>query len=320
MISNTLRHALALPMLSLALACQGATQSDTTDTDALGHSEAALDGCAAPALGEGSLCQLADGNVKFQVTLPSGQQFVEVFARQNGSQNLASNIVANASVHGDGSTTYALVRGGYADGDSIEYRFYSYLAGGAARFTPGPAQDVWLSGSYGEPSVLELPVTKDASLIYSSLGTGPSATRNFGAASTVDVAGYHHDSRGLFGYSLQGLDSTVTVTKAELVMPAMWAPGGNLGKFSLAVVDDSASWQELTVTWMTTPAATYAGEYTVDVSRENRLDVTALVHAALADGDSEISFLLEDIQNNLFIDAKEKAGGAPTYLAIEYAL
>ena len=135
----------------------------------------------------------------------------------------------------------------------------------------------------------------------------------------MDVAGYHHDSRGLFGYDLSLLDDTRPVHKAELVIPTMWAASGSVGSFTLSKVNDSKAWQESTVTWLTTPAATAFADFTVDTTRENRLDVTALVNGALAGGETEISFLLLDLQNNMFIDAKEKAGGRPTYLSVEYA-
>src|SRR5690606_32514050 len=115
---------------------------------------------------------------------------------------------------------------GYSAGDHVEYRFYSYLPNAAGVFTPGPQEQVWLSYG-GGASAIELDVTKDASLIYSSYALGIVANQNFGSAATVDVAGYHHDSRGLFGYDIEGLSGDIVVTKAELVIPHMTAPGGS---------------------------------------------------------------------------------------------
>src|SRR5262249_23672756 len=70
---------------------------------------------------------LGQGTVEFDVVLPSGQAYVEVFVRQNGIQNIASNIVHDVVDHGDGTSTYRHVAHGYCAGDLIEYRFYSYL-------------------------------------------------------------------------------------------------------------------------------------------------------------------------------------------------
>ncbi len=318
-LTMTLFRKLALASALPALvACQAADVADD-DAEMLAGSSSALVVCPEPALNRTALCDLGDGQLRFLVTLPSNQKYVEVFARQNGIQNVAVDITKTAHVQFDGTTTYSFSRTGYRDGDHVEYRFYSYLPNSPGVFTPGPQEQVWVGYDYRAVKTLELDVTKDASLIYASLGTGPSADRNFGSASTVDVAGYHHDSRGLFGYDISSLDDTLLVKKVELVMPAMWAPGGNLGKFSLAKVNDSKAWRENTVTWLTTPAATLFGEFEVDVTKVNRLDVTSLVTAALGQGESEVSFLLEDIQNNLFIDSKEKVGGQATYLSVEYA-
>jgi hypothetical protein len=319
-LSRNLALALALPLLPLTIACQTELDPAPQGDETLAKTSSALVVCPEPALNHTSVCDLGDGGLRFLVTLPTHQQYVEVFARQNGIQNAAVNITQSAHVHFDGSTTYSYARGGYQEGDQVQYRFYSYLPASPGVFTPGPQEQVWVSYSYdAAPAPLELDVTKDASLIYSSYGTGPSANRNFGSAPTVDVAGYHHDSRGLFGYDISQLDDTLLVNKVELVIPKMWAPGGNPGRFSLAKVNDSTSWQENTVTWLTTPASTLFGEFAVDASLENRLDVTALVKQAVANGEGEISFLLEDIQNNLFIDSKEKVDGQATYLSVQYS-
>ena len=311
--------ALALPALPLFVGCQGPVDGSEADAPVLGESEAALTVCPSPALNQTAACDLGDGTVQFSVRLPTGQQYVEAFARQNGIQNVALDITKTAKVSFDGSTVYAFARAGYHDGDRIEYRFYSYLPASPGVFTPGPAEQVWVTYDHHASHALSLPVTKDASLILSSYSTGPSADKNFGSAPTVDVASYHHDSRGLFGYGLSSLGDSTLVKKAELVIPAMWAASGNLGSFTLNKVNDSKSWQESTVTWLTTPAATKFADFTVDASIENRLDVTALVKDAQLRGESEISFLLLDLQNNMFIDSKEKASGKPTYLSVEVA-
>jgi hypothetical protein len=100
-----------------------------------------------------SAIDLGAGTVKYSVTLPSGQHYVEVFARKNGVQNVAHNITSSGVVNANGSTTYSYEKSGYQAGDAIEYRFYSYI--GPAVFTPGPAQSAWVSFNYGGASVFK---------------------------------------------------------------------------------------------------------------------------------------------------------------------
>jgi hypothetical protein len=313
------RHLALFAALVTPLTVSCAPSEEGSELDG---TSAALTACSDPAKGAGTLCDLGDGSVRFSVTLPSGQQYVEVFSRQNGIQNVALNIVGRGTRHADGSTTYSFSRSGYQAGDFIEYRFYSYLPQSPGRFTPGPAEMIWQSYTLPcapapEPVVIDEAVAKDASLIYSSYAYGVVPDRNFGANTTVDSATYHHDSWALFGYSLAGVSATQTVTKAELVIPALTTASGPTGSFTLLGVTDSASWSESTVTRNTAPAGTVFGTFTVTAGVVNRLDVTALVAASVAAGKSEVSFLLQPIENNLFIDAKEKVGGSPTYLHVE---
>jgi hypothetical protein len=275
-----------------------------------------------PALGSGSVTDVGGGSLEYQVTLPSGQQYVELFVTQNGIQNVASNIVASGESNGDGTTTYSFVQSGYSAGDAIDYRFYSYLPASPGVFTPGPAEQVWYYEQVAPSSAppggeIDLPVTKDASLISSSFALGSVADENFGASPTVDVAAYHETAQGLLGYSLTGIPSGASVTKAELVIPGHYEGAGGL--VSLSDVKDSSSWQELTVTWNTTPASTLFGDFTITPNVTNRLDVTSLVAQAVAGAQSEVSFLLASLSSsNVFIDSKEKAGGQPTYLHVEW--
>ena len=96
-----------------------------------------------------SATDLGAGTVRFSVILPAGQHYVEIFARKNGVQNVSHKIVSSGVANGNGTTTYSLDKSGYKAGDNIEYRFYSYI--GPAVFTPGPAQNVWVSYKYGAP-------------------------------------------------------------------------------------------------------------------------------------------------------------------------
>jgi hypothetical protein len=311
-------------LLIAALSAPLAVACAPTEGEELGSTSSALSAADYPASGTGSVADLGAGQLRFSVTLPSGQQYVEVFSRQNGLQNVATNIVANATVHGNGTTTYSLVRGGYAVGDVVEYRFYSYRPRSPGRFTPGPQEFVWQSYTLceeeepqPEPVNADFAVSKDASLIRSSYAYGFVPDRNFGANSTADVGSYHHESKAIFGYALSGLTSAHAVTKAELVVPALSTATGLTGTVTLNAVTSSASWSESTVTWNSTPAATVVGDVELTAGAVNRIDVTEAVADAVANGETEVSFLLTYVNSNIFIDAKEKAGGTPTYLHVE---
>jgi hypothetical protein len=89
--------------------------------------------------------QLSNGDLRFSVTFPQPQFYVEVFSRKNGVQNVAQNIVASEVANSGGGYTYSLVRAAskYAAGNNVEVRFYSYRSGQPGVFTPGPAEAVW---------------------------------------------------------------------------------------------------------------------------------------------------------------------------------
>jgi hypothetical protein len=89
--------------------------------------------------------QQTNGDLKFSVTLPTNQQYVEVFVRQNDVQNIAQNIVASGVANPDGTKTYSLTSAAskYKAGDRILARFYSYKANSPGVFTPGSTDNVW---------------------------------------------------------------------------------------------------------------------------------------------------------------------------------
>ena len=58
----------------------------------------------------GAISYLGGGEVMFEVTLRSGQQYAKVFAKQNGIQNVSANIVDSEAVNGDGTSTYNYVK------------------------------------------------------------------------------------------------------------------------------------------------------------------------------------------------------------------
>jgi hypothetical protein len=107
----------------------------------------------ATAFAAASARDAGEGSVEFSVDLPAGQAYVEVFVRHNGIQNIATNIAASAVDHGDGTATYRHLAGGYRAGDTIEYRFYSYLPRSPGVFSPGPVEHAWQTLTYaGAPT------------------------------------------------------------------------------------------------------------------------------------------------------------------------
>lgn len=89
--------------------------------------------------------QLANGDMRYAVTFPQAQAYVEAFVRRNGVQSPTGNIVGNRVNNADGSVTYYRVvpASQYAAGDVLNVRFYSYRSGQPAVFTPGPLE--WVS-------------------------------------------------------------------------------------------------------------------------------------------------------------------------------
>src|SRR5262245_50617861 len=158
----TVNHLLGIAASMVVASALGACMSDADDPAVASASLGAT--CAAPALGRGAACDLGDGRIRFQVTLPCGQQYVEVFARQNGIQNLAIAIQGSAVDHGDGTATYSFVRSGYAPGDFVEYRFYSYLPRSPGVFTPGPIEWRWYLAA--DAGTTRVRTAKDASVVF----------------------------------------------------------------------------------------------------------------------------------------------------------
>jgi hypothetical protein len=89
--------------------------------------------------------QLPNGDVKFSVTLPAEQHYVEVFIRKDDIQTIAQNIVSSGVSNGNGTTTYSYIypASNFVTGTKVTARFYSYLAGQPGVFTPGPIEGVW---------------------------------------------------------------------------------------------------------------------------------------------------------------------------------
>jgi hypothetical protein len=89
--------------------------------------------------------QLANGDMKYLITFPQAQAYVEAFVRQNGVQNVSGNIVASKVTNPDGTFTYSKIvpAAQYHAGDVLSVRFYSFGAGMPSVFTPGPLETLW---------------------------------------------------------------------------------------------------------------------------------------------------------------------------------
>jgi len=255
----------------------------------------------------------ADGSVNFSVKLPSGQQYVELFARTNGIQNIAQGIVGTGVVNTDGTTTYSYKASGYRTGDVVEYRFYSYLPNTPGVFTPGPVENAW--NTLVIQKTVAVPALKDASLYRSSYYLGDLSAKNYGATGSMAVMRYLDSSDAILGFGLNPVGSGLVVTNARLVLNvhAMKFGAGNI---TLSQVNDSASWNEMTVTAATAPASTLVGGYTLPAEGEASLDVTAAVAQAVKTGQQELSFLLTPNGGVFAIDTKENASGKGPVLEV----
>lgn len=259
---------------------------------------------------------MGNGSIAFEVKLPTYQQYVEIFVRQNGIQNVAQNIVDKFENNYDGTVTYKYVGIGYKAGDVVEYRFYSYASNSQGVFTPGPIENSWNTLTVSQSSYIA-PVTKDASLILSSYCCGFVPDRNFGSNSTVDAGTYHHTTKGAFGFSLGVVPSGKVVTEALLVLPAISSAGGGVGSVDINKIDNSASWQESTVTWNNAPSYTYFNTFKLPAQGSASLDITELVSAAVSMGEDEISIMMTPVTNNYFVNSKENSSGKAAYLYIK---
>lgn len=94
--------------------------------------------------------KLANGDVRFAVKFPAAQRQVEVFARKNGSQNVAQPMLGFRNADGTFTYRYVAPASLYRSGDKITARFYSFVANQPGVFTPGPTQSTWLNDfTYG---------------------------------------------------------------------------------------------------------------------------------------------------------------------------
>jgi hypothetical protein len=96
-----------------------------------------------------NIVDLGSGSARYELTAPSGEQYAEVFARQNGAQNVAGGITATEKPVCNGYSRYTRNASGYRVGDFLEYRAYQYLPASPGVFTPGPSESQWLNYYYG---------------------------------------------------------------------------------------------------------------------------------------------------------------------------
>ena len=161
-----------------------------------------------------SATDLGGGTVRFSVTLPSGQHYVEVFSRKNGVQNVAHNITSSGVVNSDGTTTYTFEKGGYVTGDSIEYRFYSYVGPGV--FTPGPGETTWVTFGYGGATTFQ---TSSGTYVLGTQKDTSGRTFSYQVETTTDRTFVTPYSTGWFLTKASPADDSVPVqfVEAELI-------------------------------------------------------------------------------------------------------
>lgn len=119
--------------------------------------------------------QLANGDLKFSVNYSSAKNYVEVFVKQNGIQNVAQNIVSSQVINANGTYTYSYTKAAsnFSTGDLIITRFYSYATGQPGVFTPGPAEMVWSENFYYNQSCKTVYVSTTGSNTNSGTITHP---------------------------------------------------------------------------------------------------------------------------------------------------
>lgn len=97
---------------------------------------------------QATISDLGCGRVLFQALLPSGQAFVQFFARTNGVLDVAQAVQLSGVDQGNGWALYTLEQDGFVSGDEIDLRVYSYLPAGPGLFTPGPSEQSWTTWTY----------------------------------------------------------------------------------------------------------------------------------------------------------------------------
>ena len=102
-----------------------------------------------------TFAQQSDGSVKLARTFTTPWAYVEAFVRDNGTQITPPETSSSPGITNlDGTFTYSriLPASSFRPGDLITFRYYSYVAGGPAVFTPGPTDSTWFPGFiYGQP-------------------------------------------------------------------------------------------------------------------------------------------------------------------------
>jgi hypothetical protein len=138
---------------------------------------------------------LPNGSLKFQVTYPVQQSYVEAFIRRNGTQIAAGNIVGNVTRNIDGTFTYTRILSAnqFQNGHQVTVRFYSYAQGQPAVFLPGPGSNVWSDsftvGVADDPNCLVPPPPGTCGLMALPRLTATASSSensNLGASKAID--------------------------------------------------------------------------------------------------------------------------------------
>jgi hypothetical protein len=101
-----------------------------------------------------SFAELPNGSVEVSLTLSTPQAYAEAFIRDGSTQVAAGNVAPAGVANFDGTVTYShtVPASAFKTGNSVTFRWYSYIAGHPGVFTPGPTASTWFPGfTYGVP-------------------------------------------------------------------------------------------------------------------------------------------------------------------------
>jgi hypothetical protein len=107
-----------------------------------------------------TFAELPNGDVKVSATFATPQGYVEAFVRDGSNQVASGNIVQSGIANFDGTYSYSRVvpASNFRSGDHVTFRFYAYVTGQPAVFTPGPTQSTWFPGfSYNRAPTSDCP-------------------------------------------------------------------------------------------------------------------------------------------------------------------
>ena len=142
-----------------------------------------------------------DGSVKFMITFNQAQAYVELFAKKDGLQNIATNIVGSQVLNMNSTYSYSYITAtnAYTQGNVITYRFYSYVAAQPAVFNPGPGENAWSQPVTYTPCINAVYVSMNGNDLNPGTKAAPVRNSNKGIAIAIaNTATEVHVAQGLY--------------------------------------------------------------------------------------------------------------------------